>query len=117
MRDCRSQLRMGREAFSRLVYLLRDTSRLKDTWYTSVEEQVAKFLYLIGQNARNRNVKFMFLRSGETVSRHFHQVLRAIISLHDIFLRQPDGSQCPQEIAHNAKFYPYFKVIIYNYIV
>lgn len=93
--DCRSMLRMGIEVFRALVHLLRDTNRLQDTWSTSVEEQVAQFLYLIGQNARNRNVKFTFFRSGETISRHFHEVLKAIISLHEIFLRPPEGSECP----------------------
>ncbi|KAL5579293.1 hypothetical protein UlMin_011735 [Ulmus minor] len=108
-RDCRDQLRMGREAFARLVKLLRDTGRLYDSVFSNVEEKVAKFLYLIGQDARNRNVKFLFYRSGETVSRHFHEVLRAIISLHDIFLRQPNGLECPPEIMNNTKFWPYFK--------
>ena len=111
-RDCRDQLRMGREAFARLVKLLRDTGRLYDSVFSNVEEKVAKFLYLIGQDARNRNVKFLFYRSGETVSRHFHEVLRAIISLHDIFLRQPNGLECPPEIMNNTKFWPYFKVIL-----
>ena len=43
-------------------------------------------------------MKFYFKRSSETVSHHFHQVLRAIISLDDVFLKQPDGLKCPQEI-------------------
>ncbi|RVW64362.1 hypothetical protein CK203_046994 [Vitis vinifera] len=54
-------------------------------------------------------MKFYFKHSSETVSRHFHQVLRAIISLDDVFLKQPDGLKCPQEIKDNTKFWPYFK--------
>ncbi|KAI9090712.1 hypothetical protein K1719_028565 [Acacia pycnantha] len=42
-------------------------------------------------------------------SRHFHNVLRAIIELEDKFLLQPNGSSVPAEIHGNDKFYPYFK--------
>ena len=55
---------------------------------------------------------FFFRRSGKTVSRHFHRVLRSIIELEDQFLLQPDGSQVPTEILHSSRFYPYFKVNI-----
>ncbi|KAG8369278.1 hypothetical protein BUALT_Bualt15G0134800 [Buddleja alternifolia] len=48
-------------------------------------------------------------RSGETVSRQFNIVLKAIISLEDLFLKQPDGKECPAEIKNNSKYYPYFK--------
>ena len=34
----------------------------------------------------------------ETISRHFHNVLRSIIMLEDQFLRQLDGTQVPLEI-------------------
>ncbi|KAL9688466.1 hypothetical protein QQ045_032887 [Rhodiola kirilowii] len=54
-------------------------------------------------------MKFYFMQSSETVSRHFHNVLRAIISLHHLFLKQPDGSECPLEISRNSKYWPYFK--------
>ncbi|KAL3831101.1 hypothetical protein ACJIZ3_019903 [Penstemon smallii] len=53
---------------------------IRDTAHSSVEEQVAKFLI----------IKFNFRRSTETISRHFHQVLRAIIYFEDIFLKQPN---------------------------
>ncbi|XP_059593678.1 uncharacterized protein LOC104879861 [Vitis vinifera] len=107
--DCYNQLRMGKDAFARLVNILRGTGRLRNSAHSNVEEQVAKFLHIVGHNLRNRTMKFYFKRSSETVSRHFHQVLRAIISLDDVFLKQPDGLKCPQEIKENTKFWPYFK--------
>ncbi|XP_019425051.1 PREDICTED: uncharacterized protein LOC109333923 [Lupinus angustifolius] len=60
---------MGPEAFMLLCHKLRGT----------------------GQNWKNFALSFYFHRSGETVSRHFHNVLRAIISLEDEFLVQFDG--------------------------
>ncbi|WJX20366.1 hypothetical protein P8452_09929 [Trifolium repens] len=82
---------MGPEAFMLLCHKLRGTGYVKDTIRSTVEEQVAKFLHIIGHNVKNRTVSFFFHRSGETVSRHFHNVLRAIISLEDEFLVQPSG--------------------------
>ncbi|CAL5407355.1 unnamed protein product [Camellia sinensis] len=107
--DYRSQLRISKDAFATLVSMLKRTQFLRDNPQSKVEEQVAKFLHIIGHNLRNRTIKFFYRRSGETVSRHFHQVLKAIISLGDIFLKQPDGFNCPPEIRNNPKYWPYFK--------
>ena len=101
---------MGKDAFARLVCILCDSGRLRDTCFSTVEEQVAKFLNIIGHNRRNYSVKLDYWRSKETVSRHFHNVLKAIISLESIFLKQADGSECPPEIANSSRFFPYFKV-------
>ncbi|KAJ9705344.1 hypothetical protein PVL29_003403 [Vitis rotundifolia] len=90
-KDCYNQLRMGNDTFARLVNILRETSCLRNSSHSNVEEQVAKFLHIVGHNLRNRTMKFYFKCSSETISRHFHQVLRAIISLDDVFLKQPDG--------------------------
>ncbi|XP_028204632.1 putative nuclease HARBI1 isoform X2 [Glycine soja] len=106
---CRDIIRMGPEAFMLLCHKLRGTGYVKDTIRSTVEEQVAKFLHIIGHNVKNRTVSFFFRRSGETVSRHFHNVLRAIISLEDEFLVQPSGRDVPPQILNNSRFYPFFK--------
>ncbi|RVW29001.1 putative nuclease HARBI1 [Vitis vinifera] len=80
--DCYNQLRMGKDAFARLVNILRGTGRLRNSAHSNVEEQVAKFLHIVGYNLRNRTMKFYFKRSSQT---------------------------CPQEIKDNTKFWPYFK--------
>ena len=36
--DCHNELRMGKEAFARLVCILRDSRRLKDTCFSTIEE-------------------------------------------------------------------------------
>ena len=50
-----------------------------------------------------------FRRSGETISR-FHEVLRKIISLEAVFLKQPNGDEVPQQILDTKRLYPYLKV-------
>ncbi|KAG8388255.1 hypothetical protein BUALT_Bualt02G0106700 [Buddleja alternifolia] len=100
---------MNKNALANLVYILKGRGLISDTIHSSVEEQVARFLYVVGHNLRNRKVKFQFRQSGETVSRQFNHVLKAIISLEDLFLKQPDGKECPAEIKNNSKCYPYFK--------
>ena len=72
---------------------------------------MAKILYLLGHNVKNRVLSFIFRRSGESTSCHFYNVLRAIVELEDNFIKQ---SQVPLEIANISKFYPYFRVIKVN---
>ena len=84
---CRDIIRMGLEAFIHLCQQLRETGYVKDAFRSTVEEQVAKFLHIIGHNVKNRAVSFLFHRSGETVSRHFHNVLNAILMLEEEFLK------------------------------
>jgi len=77
-----------------------------------VEEKVAKFLYIIGNNVKNQSVSFFFHRFRETVSHHFHNVFNGILMLEELFLNQPDGSVVQPQILNNNQFYPYFKVCL-----
>ncbi|XLS60422.1 hypothetical protein HN51_014650 [Arachis hypogaea] len=79
MHRCRDILRMDPDAFLQLCEKLRATCQMRDTKHVIVEEQVAKFLYIIAHNVKTRIVSFFYHRSGETVSRHFHAVLWIII--------------------------------------
>ena len=103
-------IRMGPEAFIKLCERIRGTGLVKDAYRSTVEEQVAKFLHIIGHNVKNRSVSFFFHRSGETVSRHFHNVLSAILRLEGEFLIQPNGTVVEPHILNNSRFFPYFKV-------
>ncbi|XP_019256496.1 PREDICTED: uncharacterized protein LOC109234912 [Nicotiana attenuata] len=97
-------------AFTDLCEMLVREGDLRPTLQAIVEEQVAKILYPLAHNTTNRELAFIFRLFGETISRHFHIVLRAILGLYEKFIKQPDGSQVPSEIASNPRFYPYFKV-------
>lgn len=107
---CRNVIRTRTHAFETLVYILRESFHFSDRFHTSVEEQLVKFLFLLAHNVRNRIIGFFSRQSGEIVSRQFHNVLRAIISLEDQFLIQPNGLEVSPEILDNNRFFPYFKV-------
>ena len=76
-----------------------------------LEEQLVMFLHTLGHNLRNRKIGHNFDHSGETVSRHFHKVLKAILGLHNEYLLPPVAAT-PIEIAGKDRFYPFFKVNI-----
>lgn len=86
---CVSQLRMDRRTFSILCELVRDVGGLRDNRNMTLQEIVAIFVYILAHHKKNRTVAHKFLRSGETVSRHFNQCLLAILKLHSILLETP----------------------------
>ncbi|KAL8497505.1 hypothetical protein ACS0TY_021002 [Phlomoides rotata] len=87
--DCISNLRMVRNSFERLCFLMRELGGLVDRRYISVEEQVSMFQSILAHHKKNRVIKFDFRRSGQTVSHYIHIVLRAVLSLHTLFLVKP----------------------------
>ncbi|RWR98177.1 protein ALP1-like protein [Cinnamomum micranthum f. kanehirae] len=86
--ECISQLRLNKESFDYLCDLLRVRGLLKDTRDVTVEEEVAACLHILAHAVKNRTIASRFLRSGETVSRHFHGVLHAILTLAPNFVKQ-----------------------------
>jgi hypothetical protein len=67
------------------------------------------FLYTIVHNERNTVISKYFKRLGETVSRYFKSVLRAIGELRDDLIRPP-SLETPAKILENPWWYPYFEV-------
>ena len=94
---CLNMLRLNRDKYFRFCKLFRDRGLLKDTIHLCVEQQVGMFLNTVGHNLRNRLVGTKFDRSGETVSRYFNKVLRAICELRG-------------ELIRPSRWDPYFKV-------
>ena len=78
---CRDIIRMGPKVFLQLCQRIRETGLVKDAYRSTREKQVAKFLHIIWHNVKNRSVSFFLHRSREIVSRHFHNVLSAILRL------------------------------------
>ncbi|XP_024986380.1 uncharacterized protein LOC112521638 [Cynara cardunculus var. scolymus] len=103
---CLENFRMDKHVFYKLCDILqakglRHTSRIK------IEEQLAIFMFIIGHSLRTRAVQELFKYSGETISRHFNNVLNAIMAISLDFF-QPPGSEIPPEIRDDPRFYPYF---------
>ncbi|KAL8469485.1 hypothetical protein ACS0TY_032361 [Phlomoides rotata] len=92
--DCYDNLRMDRNAFSRLCVILKNWGEgggggLVDGKHVSVEEQVAMFLSILTHHKKNRVVKFYHQRSGQTVSHYVNVVLLAVLRLHSVLFAKP----------------------------
>ncbi|XP_074299548.1 uncharacterized protein LOC141630675 [Silene latifolia] len=87
---CFDNLRMDRSCFGKLCELLRDVGRLEGNRNTSLEEMVALFLFTLSHDTKNRRTQLYFRRSGETVSRHFNSVLRAVLRCHHFLFKKPE---------------------------
>ncbi|KAH0671438.1 hypothetical protein KY290_025877 [Solanum tuberosum] len=105
---CREMLRMDKHVFHKLCSILRERAMLRDTAGVMIEEQLAIFLNIVGHNERNRVIQERYQHSGETISRHFNNVLRALKSLSREFLQLPPVST-PLQILESNRFYPYFE--------
>ena len=88
--SCISQVRMNRVAFFKLCEMLENIGGLKPTKNMAIDEQVAMFLQIISHHLKNRVIRQNFQRSGETISRHFHKVLNAMIHLQKQIFRKPE---------------------------
>lgn len=107
--NCLNQLRMRRAPFFQLCNLLRERELLRDIIHSSVEEQVAMFLLVVGHNHRFRALQPTFRRSIETISRYFREVLYVVGELRHEMITTP-SSHTHLKITSNTRFNPYFKV-------
>ncbi|KAL0434813.1 UNVERIFIED_CONTAM: hypothetical protein Sradi_0189200 [Sesamum radiatum] len=97
---CIENLRMSRNAFAKLCLLLQTQGGLEDSRHVPLSSQVAMFLSMLAHHKKNRTVKYDFIRSGRTVSKHFHCVLNVVLRLHPLLLARhtpvPPNSTCPR---------------------
>jgi hypothetical protein len=90
--------------------LLRERNLLRDSIHSSVEEQVATFLHVVGHNQRFRVIHQSWRRTVETVSTYFKEILYATGELRHEMIKPP-SSETPLKIRNNSRWYPYFKVL------
>lgn len=107
---CLDSFRMDKHVFYKLCDILQAKGLLRHTNRIKIEEQLGIFMFITGHNLRTRAIQELFRYSGETISRHFNNVLNAIIAISLEFF-QPPGSDIPPKIREDPRFYPYFKVI------
>ncbi|MQL79656.1 hypothetical protein Taro_012098 [Colocasia esculenta] len=84
-----------------------------------MQEQLLMFLYTIVHNVRNGVMCVNYLHSGETVSRCFNPVLKALRQLHNDYI-QPPNTAILDKIRSRYIYWSWFKVkvnIIYNFQV
>ncbi|KAK9271423.1 hypothetical protein L1049_027013 [Liquidambar formosana] len=56
-----------------------------------MEEMTALFVHILAHHVKNRVIINRFMRSGETISRHFNEVLKGVIRLQSHLLKQPEA--------------------------
>ncbi|XP_061357908.1 protein ALP1-like [Gastrolobium bilobum] len=88
-RACIENTRMDRTCFFKLCEMLKTVGRLEATRHMGVEEMVALFLHILAHDVKNRVIKRQFMRSGETISRQFTNVLLAVLRCHKVLLKRP----------------------------
>ncbi|CAN1153759.1 hypothetical protein LINPERPRIM_LOCUS14915 [Linum perenne] len=82
-------IRMNRLTFSKFCELLVAKGGLVRSNTVDINEMVIMFLYTIVHNEKNRQLSKYLCRSGETISRNIHKVLRAMLKLNHILLKKP----------------------------
>lgn len=87
---CYDTLRFTKRSFFDLCAILRERAGLKDTFYVSVEEAVAIFLLVLSHNMKFRLIRSIYRWTLEPISRHFNDVLRAVLSLSHELIKLPD---------------------------
>ncbi|CAH9078080.1 unnamed protein product [Cuscuta epithymum] len=103
----RNVYRMYPNIFQKLCCILRNKTPLRDTRYICVEEMVATFLLIIGQNNRYCQPRMIFKRSHFSISRSFNKVLKALNTIAPDFMAKPES--VPHVIRESTRFYPHFK--------
>ncbi|KAI7945481.1 hypothetical protein MJO29_011869 [Puccinia striiformis f. sp. tritici] len=73
----------------------------------SMDEQLAIFLYIVGQNATNRQTQDCFQHSGKTISKVFHHIIFLILQLRLKYIVAPDPKFTHKVILDNPKFSPF----------
>ena len=70
--------------------MLKTKRMLKENKNISVEEMVISFFHIIAHHTKNRVLKCQIARSGETVSRQFHALLKAVLRLKALLFKKPE---------------------------
>ena len=73
---CIDKLRRDRRCLHNLCQLLTTTGRLRGT------------RNIVAHHVKKRIIKVDFVRSTETISRHFHAVLKSVILCHSVILKK-----------------------------
>lgn len=87
--QCLENLRMNRNTFTYLCYLLTHVGGLGDSRYVRIEDKVAMFFFVLAHHKKNRVIGHDYIRSGQTISVHFHEVLGSVLKLHNLLLVKP----------------------------
>lgn len=85
--------------FGSYIRWFRDIGGLRGTRNVKVEEMVAMFLHILAYDEKSRSMRIDYQKSQETNSRHFNNVLQAVLKLWRVLLKtpQPVPENCKDE--------------------
>ncbi|CAI9277715.1 unnamed protein product [Lactuca saligna] len=104
-RRCYEMFRLHVPVFRQLCADLATNYGLQQTRNISIEESVGIFLMTLAHGCSNRFVQEFFNHSGETIHRHFHTVLKAVLKLSANIIK-PDANyndDVPEYILNNPR--------------
>ncbi|XP_048140961.1 uncharacterized protein LOC115743413 isoform X2 [Rhodamnia argentea] len=101
--------RMERHVFLNLCDLMKARGWLKDSRYIRVDEQIGIFLSMICHKNSNRDLCERFQRSGQTISKYFTIVLKAVVKPAKEVIVPPSFDVVPKEILMDPNHTRYFK--------
>ncbi|WCJ40894.1 hypothetical protein M5689_021793 [Euphorbia peplus] len=111
----RQVYRMYPDVFLKLCKIIRENTFLQDTRFICIEEMLASFLLIIGQNSRYCLVRKTFNRSHFSISQSFNKILRGLNKIAVDMMAKPSNS-IPEKIRESTRFFPYFKDCIGTHI-
>lgn len=109
--SCRRLVRMSREGFTRLCELLKGRYGLQDTHSVCVDESVAIFLILCGQNDTQYDLGLRFGHAQETIGRKFHEVLGAMERMAVDYMRPrtiQEMEATSNRLEGDGRYWPFF---------
>ncbi|XP_024013204.1 uncharacterized protein LOC112087527 [Eutrema salsugineum] len=109
--SCRTLIRMSSEAFTRLCEVLQQKYGLQESHNMKVDESVAIFLILCGQNDTQYDISLRFGHAQETIYRKFHCVLGAMVPLAVDYLRPRTAYELEaisNSLEGDRRYWPYF---------
>ncbi|CAN1786791.1 hypothetical protein LINPERHAP1_LOCUS17368, partial [Linum perenne] len=72
----------------KLCNILQTKGGLVASKHVTVKEIVALFLHNLSHCIRNRTIKATYIRSGETVSKQFHKVLKTLLAIGSDYIKE-----------------------------
>ncbi|XP_020080213.1 uncharacterized protein LOC109714964 isoform X2 [Ananas comosus] len=104
--------RMTTTMFTRLREELVGRGFIQNTRHLTADEQLGIFLFGTGHAVANRVLAETFQHSGETISRHFNNVLRGVVELRHDYIQLPlSNTGVHPRIKENPTFYPFKNAI------
>ncbi|OAY74020.1 putative nuclease HARBI1, partial [Ananas comosus] len=109
---CCHHFRMSATTFIALRDALVERGLIISTRNMTTDEQSGIFLYGVGHGVANRILAETFQHSGETISRHFNNILRGIVRLKDDYIMLPSSNAAVHpRIRDNPNFHSFKNAI------